>query len=102
MGEVNCLELVAIGEHVGEVLSDVNGLMEESEDGTAGTGHGGVDGTEVVESLLDGTDLGVDGEDAALKVVGEQVAPRLDGLHDDIAAADLRTGRGDEQEGFFR
>ena len=78
-----------------------DGFAEETEDGAAGAGHGGVDGTETVETVLDGANLGMEGEDALLEVVDELVAPRLDGLHDDVAAALRGTMGTDEGEGLL-
>ena len=69
------------------MLAYLYGFLEDAEDGGAAAGHGCVDGTEIVELLLDGSYLRVECKDTLLEVIGQFVAPGLNGLHDDVAAA---------------
>ena len=97
------LQAMAIGEQFGrEVGGQVDGTAEEAEDGGTAARHGGIDGSEVVESLLDGCNLGVQDEDALLEVVHQLLAPRLYGLADDVVATFGGLRGGDEREGFLR
>ena len=61
-------------------------LFEDAKEGAATATHGGIDGTKVVETLLHGTNLGMEGKDALLEVVDKVVTPCLDGLTNDIKA----------------
>ena len=69
------------------MLAYLYGILEDAKDGGAAAGHGGIDGTKIVEPLLDGFYFWVEGKDALLEVVGQFVAPGLYGLQDDVATA---------------
>ena len=64
-------------------------MGEQAEDRTAAAAHGGVGGTEVVERLLDGADLGMRREDARLEVVAEAAAPFRHRARDDVGQVRL-------------
>ena len=75
-------------EAVGEEVADgLWALLEDAENTTAATCHLGVCGTLVIEFLLDLANNRVDVEDGLLEIVCEFVAPGVDGLSDNVAAA---------------
>ena len=50
-------------------------LVEDAEHATAATAHGCIDGSAVVEFLLDGGNDGMLWEDTLLEVVGDKACP---------------------------
>ena len=75
-----------------EVLVDVgDGLTEDAVDRRPGAGHGGIDGTHVVELVLDGCDFGIGAEDTWLEIIRDAVAPLLDGAAYQRREGDVRS-----------
>lgn len=71
-------------------LSRVFLYGEETENGGAAAGHGGVERSAAVHVLLEGGDGGMDGEYRLLEVVDNQVAPFVDGLPDGLTEVGTR------------
>lgn len=84
---------MALGELEGK------GMAGDGEKSTSATGHGCVDGSLLIERVLDAGKLWMEREDASLKVVGQLMAPGGDRLPDDVAAALGRLLGCDEREG---
>ena len=63
----------------------VDGGGEEAEEGGATAAHGGIDGAQVEETVADGGDLRMEGEDVGLEVVDEATLPLLYGKGEDVA-----------------
>ena len=74
-------------------------LLEDAEHATATAAHLGIDGSKVVELLLQRTNGRMEGEDGLLEVVGQFIAPCLNGLPDDVTAAFQRLARRDLGKG---
>ena len=73
-GQTSC-KSEAIGKHFWRI---VNGTIEYSIDGGAASAHWGVEGTHIVERLLDGGYLGVCAEHIGLEIVGYDITPKVD------------------------
>ena len=77
-------------------------ITKQTEDGRAAARHGSIDGPQAVERLLDGAYLWMQGEDALLEVVHQLLAPRLNGLEDDVAAVLHGFPWLNQRKSFFR
>ena len=78
-------ELVKESEHAIERTTDVNLVVEDAKECTAAATHLCIDGSLLIQALLDVGKFGMQGKQRFLKIVCEFVAPSLDGLSDNVA-----------------
>lgn len=65
-------------------------MAEQSEQRTPAATHCRIGGTQLIESLFDGCEFGVEGEDTLLEIIDQFLFPCFYGLHDNITATLLR------------